>query len=83
MDTATLLDSPHGVVARQDVASMTESLATASAESIVGHCLVRLGRRVEGSAMLEQSVETLRSQRGDDHELTTRARRWLADQRRP
>ncbi len=55
-----------------------EHWAVASAESIVGHCLARLERQAEGVPMLERSVETLRSQRGEDHELTVRARRWLA-----
>ncbi len=51
--------------------------AVASAESIVGHCLARLGRRTAGVPLLQRAVATLQSQRGDDHELTVRARRWL------
>ncbi|MBX3148499.1 MAG: tetratricopeptide repeat protein [Gemmatimonadales bacterium] len=51
--------------------------AVASGQSIVGHCLVRLGRREEGLALLRRAVATLRAERGEDQELTVRARRWL------
>lgn len=54
-----------------------EHWAVASGESIVGYCLTRLGYRDEGVYLLERAFETLRDQRGEDQELTVRARRWL------
>ncbi len=58
-----------------------EHWAVASGESVVGHCLARLERRDAAVALLERAVERLRTQRGEDHELTVRARQWLEQAR--
>ncbi len=50
--------------------------AVASGESIVGYCLARLGRQ-DGVPLLERALEILHAQRGEDHDLTVRTRRWL------
>jgi tetratricopeptide (TPR) repeat protein len=54
-----------------------EHWAVASAESVVGYCMLRLGRREPGKRLLERAVETLRTERGEEQELTLRAKRWL------
>jgi len=51
--------------------------AVASGESIVGYCLLRMGRQAEAVPLLERAFETLRDQRGEDQELTVRAKAWL------
>lgn len=70
--------------ARSSLATRQASLGpdhwgVASTEAIVGLCLARLGNQESGAQMLRRAWSTLREQRGEKHELTERAARWLGE----
>ncbi len=81
------MDAPEGLVlARGSLEARRATLpaghwALASGASVEGYCLLRTGAPAAALPILEEAHLVLREERGEDQELTVRARQWMEEAR--